>query len=136
MHITMRLQYLLDERTKYEGCVPLRFGDKKQSFFLQPPEVVELCLDEVIKECVLLELELSTESRIDDHGRFYKVREGADKNGMPKDVRYPAKVLSIPEFLDHLRGKGYAIPNEYWSENKESLMKEIALMRQQMRGVF
>ncbi|HLC72986.1 MAG TPA: hypothetical protein VJH37_05385 [Candidatus Nanoarchaeia archaeon] len=121
----MNLQYLLNEHTKYDGCIPLRFGDKRAIFFLQPPEVVAPCLDEVIIECVLLELELSSGARIDQHGKFY-MREREWRKGSLKEGRTPLNILSLPNFLKHLKGLGYNIPMGYWNEKREALLHKIS----------
>ncbi len=117
----MKLQYLLTRFTKYEGCRgPLRLNDG-QEYYLQPPEVTEPCLTEVIEECVRVIQQLVPDVRVDEEGALYRIRTDSKKHLKDRLHGFP----NIPQVLDQMRSLGYDIPQRQWYNMRQDVREDM-----------
>lgn len=113
----------MTEQTKYEGCRgPFIFPDGER-FWLQPPEVTEPCLEEVVKECITTILSANPDARVDREGMFY--RKGTSRSGSHCKKRISG-TPTVPGLLAQMQDLGYDIPEDYWIHVRERVIKEVA----------
>jgi len=117
----MGLNFLLEEHEKYHDCRgPLILGNGKR-YYLQPPEVTENCLDQLIGEICFVFRGIDPRFRLDSQGAFYVLNKKRGCSTKNRSTSTP----TIMGIFEEMISLGYEIPRDYWTMHRKRLLPQL-----------
>ncbi|MEK6962896.1 MAG: hypothetical protein AABX70_00610 [Nanoarchaeota archaeon] len=115
----MSYEYLMDAHTQYLGCTRICLNG--QILFLPPSDTGNFFLNEIVEECIRVQLDQLPEARIDDEGRFFTLQPVFARTTPAKHIH--SELTPIPTLLTIMHNAGYTISTNYWTKNRDKLKR-------------